>query len=147
MKRLLILATLVAWGPIAFAELPPLIPRDVLFSAAEFLTPSVSPDGKRIAWLAPDDNHVQQIWMRPLDGGDDAKQLSHEKKRPIYEYARADVGLESGLGNLPRRSDNPKVPGSLTAKVERERPRMRLPSWRPLCSSSRLGCQAPPSSA
>ena len=89
MKKLLILATLVAWAPVAFAELPPLIPRDVLFSAAEFLTPSVSPDGKRIAWLAPDDNHVQQIWMRPLDGGD-AKQLSHEKKRPIYQYAWAD---------------------------------------------------------
>jgi len=89
MKKLLILATLVAWASVAFAELPPLIPRDVLFSAAEFLTPSVSPDGKRIAWLAPDDNHVQQIWMRPLDGGD-AKQLSHEKKRPIYQYAWAD---------------------------------------------------------
>jgi len=34
MKKLLILATLVAWASVAFAELPPLIPRDVLFSAA-----------------------------------------------------------------------------------------------------------------
>jgi dipeptidyl aminopeptidase/acylaminoacyl peptidase len=89
MKQLLMLAALLASAPLAVAELPPLIPRDVLFGAAEFLMPSVSPDGKRIAWLAPDDNHVQQIWMRPLDAGD-PKQLSHEKKRPIYQYAWAD---------------------------------------------------------
>src|SRR6185436_16876923 len=71
------------------AELPLLIPRDVLFSAAEYLSPTISPDGKRLAWLAPDGNKVQQIWLRTL-GKDDAKQLSFEKKRPIYQYAWAD---------------------------------------------------------
>ena len=88
MKNLLLALALVATTD-ALAELPPLIPRDVLFSAAEYLNPTISPDGKRLAWLAPDTAHVQQVWMRTL-GRDDARQLSHEKERPIYQYAWAD---------------------------------------------------------
>jgi dipeptidyl aminopeptidase/acylaminoacyl peptidase len=88
-KRLLLALALTSVTICTHAELPPLIPRDVLFSAAEYLDPKVSPDGKRVTWLAPDTNHVQQIWMRTL-GRDDAKQLSREKTHPIFQYGWAD---------------------------------------------------------
>ena len=89
MTRSLLALVLVTAAVAAHADLPPLIPRAVLFSAAENLNPTVSPDGKRLAWLAPDANHVLQIWMRTL-GREDAKQLSREKSRPIYQYSWAD---------------------------------------------------------
>ena len=71
------------------AQLPPLIPRESLFGAAENLSPSISPDGKRVAWLKPDERKVIQIWVRTI-AKDDAKQLSHERTRPIFQYAWAD---------------------------------------------------------
>src|SRR5262249_9334340 len=37
-----------------FADLPPLIPRNVLFGNPERTAPQLSPDGKRLAWLAPE---------------------------------------------------------------------------------------------
>ncbi|MBL9127070.1 MAG: hypothetical protein JNL97_05465, partial [Verrucomicrobiales bacterium] len=38
------------------SELPPLIPREVLFGNPERTNPQLSPDGKRLAWVAPDTN-------------------------------------------------------------------------------------------
>ncbi|HEV8267003.1 MAG TPA: hypothetical protein VGR00_02170, partial [Thermoanaerobaculia bacterium] len=43
------------------AELPPLIGRDVLFGNPEKVTPRLSPDGKRISWIAPNDKNVLQV--------------------------------------------------------------------------------------
>ena len=37
------------------AELPPLIPRDVLFGNPDKVSPKISPDGARLAYLAPSD--------------------------------------------------------------------------------------------
>jgi dipeptidyl aminopeptidase/acylaminoacyl peptidase len=67
------------------AELPPLIPREVLFGNPERLNPQISPDGKRLAWLAPDANHVMQVWVRTI-GEDDEKCLTSEKSRPIRNF-------------------------------------------------------------
>ena len=36
------------------AELPPLIPRAVLFGNPDKVKPRISPDGKRLAYVAPD---------------------------------------------------------------------------------------------
>ena len=46
----------------SLAEPTPLIPRSVLFAAAERRDPQLSPDGKYIAWLAPDKNGVANVW-------------------------------------------------------------------------------------
>ncbi len=40
----------------------PLIPRDVLFGNPEKATPLISPDGKRMAYLAPV-NDVLNVWV------------------------------------------------------------------------------------
>ena len=54
-----------------FAELPPLIARDVLFGNPERTAPQLSPDGKRLAWLAPDKKNVLQVWVKTLGKDDD----------------------------------------------------------------------------
>src|SRR5262245_57553284 len=76
------------------AELPPLIPRDVLFGNPERTSPGLSPDGLRLAWLAPDTNNVLQVWVKTI-GKDDDKIVTADKKRGIrqYHWARDDKTL------------------------------------------------------
>jgi dipeptidyl aminopeptidase/acylaminoacyl peptidase len=47
-----------------------LIPRTVLFGNPERVSPSISPDGRRLAWIAPDDS-VLNVWVAPMHGGGD----------------------------------------------------------------------------
>ncbi len=70
---------------LASAELPPLIPRDVLFGNPDKAGPQISPDGKHIAYLAPDDRNVLQVWVRPVDKAD-AKKITSDEKRGIRQY-------------------------------------------------------------
>ena len=67
------------------ADLPPLIPRDVLFGNPEKAGPQLSPDGKRLAWLAPDAKNVLQVWVETV-GEKNAKAVTHDKKRGIRQY-------------------------------------------------------------
>ncbi len=66
----------------ARAELPPLIPRKVLFGNPVKVSPAISPDGKRLAYLAPDAKDVLQVWVQTI-GKDDARQVTKDKKRGI----------------------------------------------------------------
>jgi dipeptidyl aminopeptidase/acylaminoacyl peptidase len=72
----------------ARAELPPLIPREVLFGNPERANPKLSPDGKRLAWLAPDEKNVLQVWVKTI-GAQDAKKVTADPKRGIRQYAWA----------------------------------------------------------
>src|SRR5262249_41356848 len=45
-----------------WAELPTLIPRKLLFGNPTKASPQISPDGKQLAFLAPDDKNVLQVW-------------------------------------------------------------------------------------
>ncbi len=67
------------------AELPPLIPREVLFGNPERVSPRISPDGKRLAWIAPNTNNVLQVWVKTI-GKDDDKVVTADKKRGIRQY-------------------------------------------------------------
>src|SRR3954447_1353299 len=84
--RALALAALTI-GPAAatFAQLPPLIPRETLFGNPERTSPRLSPDGKRLAWIAPDKKNVMQVWVKTI-GKDDDKVLTADKKRGIRQY-------------------------------------------------------------
>jgi len=42
-----------------------LIPRNVLFGNPERISPHISPDGTRLAWIAPD-NGVLNVWVAPI---------------------------------------------------------------------------------
>ncbi|KPK85735.1 MAG: peptidase S9 [Phycisphaerae bacterium SM23_33] len=69
----------------ASAGLPPLIPREVLFGNPERMSPAVSPDGKYLAYLAPDEKDVLQVWLRTLGQTDD-RPITADEKRGIRSY-------------------------------------------------------------
>ncbi len=66
-------------------ELPPLIPREILFGNPERANAQLSPDGKYLAYIAPDDKNVLQVWLRTM-GQQDDRQLTDDKKRGIRIY-------------------------------------------------------------
>jgi dipeptidyl aminopeptidase/acylaminoacyl peptidase len=68
-------------GLTAFAQLPPLIPREVLFGNPEKTQPRISPNGKMLAYLAPD-NGVLNVWVRSVAASDD-RVVTADKKRGI----------------------------------------------------------------
>jgi dipeptidyl aminopeptidase/acylaminoacyl peptidase len=88
MKRHLRLAAGVAFlllfAAQASAELPALIPRDILFGNPEKAGPQISPDGKMIAYLAPDGG-VLNVWVRTVGQGDDHV-VTSDKKRGVRIY-------------------------------------------------------------
>ena len=63
----------------------PLIPRETLFGNPSRTMPRVSPDGRYLAYLAPDDRNVLQVWLRTL-GAEDDRVLTHDDKRGIREF-------------------------------------------------------------
>jgi dipeptidyl aminopeptidase/acylaminoacyl peptidase len=67
------------------AEPPPLISREVLFGNPERVNPQISPDGKRLAWIAPDKKNVLQVWVRTI-GKDDDKVVTADPKRGIRQF-------------------------------------------------------------
>jgi dipeptidyl aminopeptidase/acylaminoacyl peptidase len=87
MKTLLLITIAVSMIMTAAVkgELPPLISRDLLFGNPERTSPALSPDGKRLAWLAPDTNNVLQVWVKTV-GKDDDKIITADKKRGIRQY-------------------------------------------------------------
>jgi dipeptidyl aminopeptidase/acylaminoacyl peptidase len=62
-----------------------LIPREILFGNPERSHPQLSSDGKYLAYLAPDQNNVLQVWLRTV-GREDDRQLTADKKRGIQLY-------------------------------------------------------------
>ena len=69
----------------AVAELPPLIPRETLFGNPDKAQARISPDGKMLAYLAPDEKEVLNVWVRTMGQADDHV-LTADKKRGIRYY-------------------------------------------------------------
>src|SRR5205085_559568 len=86
--RAIATALLLCASGAARAGLPPLIERSLLFGNPERALPLLSPDGKRIAYAAPDDRDVLQVWVRTV-GKEDAKAITADRKRGIRFYAWA----------------------------------------------------------
>ncbi len=66
------------------SQLPRLIPRSVLFGNPERVSPQISPDGKRLAYIAPE-NGVLNIWLRSV-GMQDDRAITHDTHRGIRQY-------------------------------------------------------------
>jgi len=81
----------------ALADLPELIPRELLFGNPQRTNPQISPDGQYLAYLAPDENNVLQVWMRTV-GQQDDKKLTADKKRGIHFFGWAYDGEHLGYG-------------------------------------------------
>lgn len=80
---MLALGTLTALTTAA-AELPPLIPREVIFGNPERAAPKLSPDGTTLAYLAPEEG-VLNVWLRTV-GKEDDRALTHDRGRGIRGY-------------------------------------------------------------
>ncbi|MBI5209308.1 MAG: S9 family peptidase [Elusimicrobia bacterium] len=61
-----------------------LIPLDVLFGNPERLSPRISPDGKRLAYIAPDEG-VLNVWLAAPDGSG-ARPVTRDRGRGIRDY-------------------------------------------------------------
>jgi Tol biopolymer transport system component len=62
-----------------------LIPRDVLFGNPEKASPEVSPDGRYLAYLAPEAG-VLNVWVRTLGAADD-RVVTADRKRGIRMFS------------------------------------------------------------
>ncbi|MGL6140620.1 MAG: S9 family peptidase, partial [Planktothrix sp.] len=63
-------------------ELPPLIPRELLFGNPERTSPSLSPEGKYLAYIAPDEKNILQVWLKTV-GQEETQALTRDPKRGI----------------------------------------------------------------
>jgi dipeptidyl aminopeptidase/acylaminoacyl peptidase len=75
----------------AQAQLPALIPREVLFGNPERADPRISPDGSQLSWLAPDKNGVLNVWVSVIDGAN-PHPVTNETDYPIHYYRWAADG-------------------------------------------------------
>jgi dipeptidyl aminopeptidase/acylaminoacyl peptidase len=67
--------------------MPPLIPRGVLLGNPRRSQPTLSPDGTRIAYLAPNERDALQIWLRTLGQRDDRCVSAERRSIQIYQWA------------------------------------------------------------
>jgi dipeptidyl aminopeptidase/acylaminoacyl peptidase len=64
----------------------PLVPREVLFGNPDKSQPRISPDGARLAYLAPVDG-VLNVWVGPVGGDEkDFSPVTHDTDRGIRAY-------------------------------------------------------------
>jgi dipeptidyl aminopeptidase/acylaminoacyl peptidase len=72
-----------------------LIPREVLFGNPERISPRLSPDGTRLAWIAPRDG-VLNVWMAPVGSAgvdwDAATVITDDNDRGIRTFSWAEDG-------------------------------------------------------
>jgi len=72
--------------------LPEPIPLEVLLGNPERVSPALSPDGRRLAWLAPHKG-VLNVWVRDLDSAaDSARFVTDERGRGIATFMWAPDG-------------------------------------------------------
>lgn len=86
-------AVLMAVTPVVSlsADTVPLIPREVLFGNPVKASPRLSPCGTRLAYLAPSDKGVLNVWVRTIGREDDA-QVTNDTHRGIRIHFWAEDG-------------------------------------------------------
>ena len=72
------------------ATTPELIPREVLFGNPERILPRISPDGTKLAWVAPDQG-VLNVWVADANG-EHAAAVTQDRDRGIRQYFWAHDG-------------------------------------------------------
>lgn len=71
-----------------------IIPREVLFGNPKNTSPSLSPDGKFLSYLAPNEDGVLNVFVRPTsdENNDNARMITSDKSRGIRQYQWAPDG-------------------------------------------------------
>jgi len=68
------------------AELPPIIPREVLFGNPVKTMLRISPDGQSFSYLAPSEKGVLNVWIKTI-GKDDDRVVTNDTHRGIGLYS------------------------------------------------------------
>lgn len=64
-----------------------LIPRSLLFGNPEKAAPRISPDGSKLAYLAPDSHGVLNVWVRDLNHPESSDQkVTSDQKRGVRSF-------------------------------------------------------------
>src|SRR5512146_3028855 len=82
LRNVLGAAAILAAAGLAAADLPPLVPRGALFGNPVREFPAISPDGARLAYLAPDAKGGRQVWVGGADGAD-ARPVTRDPHRGV----------------------------------------------------------------
>lgn len=87
MLRLSLLILIIAVvSKMSFAQLPPIIDRELFFGDPEISGAQLSPDGKYISFVKPF-NGVRNIWVKRIDESfDNARPITNDTKRPVSSY-------------------------------------------------------------
>ena len=73
-------------------HMPPLIPRELVFGNPEKVSPDLSPDGQRLAYIAPDQG-VLNVWVKTVGKNDD-QVITKDRRRGIHAYFWAPNGQQ-----------------------------------------------------
>ncbi|MFL5340165.1 MAG: S9 family peptidase [Gemmataceae bacterium] len=85
MKRTPVLIFVLLAPVLTAAAEPKLIPRKALFGNPVKASPQISPDGKTLAYVAPDAKDVLQVWVRGVNGAE-GRVVTADKKRGIRQF-------------------------------------------------------------
>lgn len=83
---LTVIGLMIAMIP-AYADLPDLIPKDVLFGNPERTMVEISPDGEKISYVASNEG-IMNVWVRTI-GKEDDRQVTFDTARGILFYTWA----------------------------------------------------------
>jgi dipeptidyl aminopeptidase/acylaminoacyl peptidase len=83
---------LLAFAATAWADLPPLVDRELFFGDPEIIAGQLSPDGKFIAFIKPLDG-TRNVWVKRTDEPfEAARPVTADTKRPIPGYFWSEDG-------------------------------------------------------
>ena len=84
---LLAIAVLTAaMGVVSFAQMPPLIDREVFFGNPEYAGAQISPDGKYISFIKPLSGTLN-VFVKGIDEPfESARPMTNDQKRPVRQY-------------------------------------------------------------
>lgn len=88
MKKFLIMIvlTICSLASYSFAQLPPIIDRELFFGDPEISGSQISPDGKYITFIKPF-NNIRNIWVKEINQKfNEAKPITADSLRPVTGY-------------------------------------------------------------
>jgi dipeptidyl aminopeptidase/acylaminoacyl peptidase len=97
----------------------PLIPLEHFYDDPERAAARVSPDGRRLAWLAPAGDGPLNVWVSPIEGGEPV-QVTNDRDRGVRSYSWSrdgarvlymqDTGGDENYHLFAADLDNPDAP-------------------------------------
>jgi len=117
---------------------PPRVPLKQFFDNPKYASAEISPDGKRLAFLAPADNRLN-IWVCAADASlETARVVTHEKARSVFSFEWSRDGRwiiyshdSNGDENFHLFRTDPAQPDAAAVDLTPDPPTASLAPWQP----------------